>query len=222
MEGVKAQYDTKEKLEFYAQVMGDGTANIHFGKWDGVDLEQEGAYGKASEQMTDYMFDLATKLQGGDGKISYVDLGSGTGAAALRLCQKHDSIEKATCLNLCDEQNALATKRAEEEGLSERITVVGGTYEEAPFEVDSFDVAFPRMLSSTHSRRRKPLERRCASPSQEAFSSFAISCVATERAYRKKNLLLSLPPIWSMIGYLRRKTSRRARRLVGRMSLLWT
>ena len=35
MEGVKAQYDTKEKLEFYAQVMGDGTANIHFGKWDG-------------------------------------------------------------------------------------------------------------------------------------------------------------------------------------------
>jgi len=142
MEGVKAQYDTKEKLEFYAQVMGDGTANIHFGKWDGVDLEQEGAYGKASEQMTDYMFDLATKLQGGDGKISYVDLGSGTGAAALRLCQKHDSIEKATCLNLCDEQNALATKRAEEEGLSERITVVGGTYEEAPFEVDSFDVAF--------------------------------------------------------------------------------
>lgn len=39
MEGVKAQYDTKEKLEFYAQVMGDGTANIHFGKWD-VSLSQ--------------------------------------------------------------------------------------------------------------------------------------------------------------------------------------
>ena len=94
MEGVKAQYDTKEKLEFYAQVMGDGTANIHFGKWDGesstvsrnvdlspidkkghekrsaelttrsltsdespspspgVNLDEEGAYGKASEQMT--------------------------------------------------------------------------------------------------------------------------------------------------------------------------
>jgi len=144
MEGVKAQYDTKEKLEFYAQVMGDGTANIHFGKWDGVDLDEEGAYGKASEQMTDYMFELASELKGGgEGeKVSYVDLGSGTGAAALRLCQKHESIEKATCLNLCDEQNALATKCAEEEGLGERITVVTGTYEEAPFEVDSFDIAF--------------------------------------------------------------------------------
>lgn len=32
LEGVKKQYDTKEKLDFYAEVMGDGTANIHFGK----------------------------------------------------------------------------------------------------------------------------------------------------------------------------------------------
>lgn len=145
VEGVKAQYDTKEKLEFYAQVMGDGTANIHFGKWDGVDLDEDGAYGKASEQMTDYMFDLATQLKGGSeggNKVSYVDLGSGTGAAALRLCQKHDSIEKATCLNLCDEQNALATKCAADLGLGERITVVTGTYEEAPFEANSFDIAF--------------------------------------------------------------------------------
>mmetsp|Transcript_41425 Transcript_41425/g.88284 ORF Transcript_41425/g.88284 Transcript_41425/m.88284 type:complete len:342 (+) Transcript_41425:94-1119(+) len=142
MEGVKAQYDTKEKLEFYAQVMGDGTANIHFGKWDGVDLDEEGAYGKASEQMTDYMFDLATKLWGGEGKISYVDLGSGTGAAALRLCEKHDAIEKATCLNLCEEQNSLATQRAADAGLGERVSVVTGTYEECPFEADSFDVSF--------------------------------------------------------------------------------
>ncbi|KAL7512651.1 hypothetical protein ACHAXN_010735 [Cyclotella atomus] len=143
VEGVKAQYDTAEKLEFYAQVMGDGTANIHFGKWDNIDLDQEGAYGKASEQMTDYMYDLADKLlEKQDGKISYVDLGSGTGAAALRLCEKHDSIEKATCLNLCDEQNALAIKCAAEKGLGERIKVVTGTYEEAPFEPESFDIAF--------------------------------------------------------------------------------
>jgi len=142
MEGVKAQYDTKDKLEFYAQVMGDGTANIHFGKWDGVNLDEDGAYGKASEQMTDYMFDLAAELRGGEGGLNYVDLGSGTGAAALRLCEKHNSIEKATCLNLCDEQNALATKCAEEAGLGERITVVTGTYEECPFEADAFDITF--------------------------------------------------------------------------------
>ena len=62
VEGVKAQYDTEEKLAFYSEVMGDGTANIHFGKWDGVDLDEEGAYGKASEQMTDFMFEKAMEL----------------------------------------------------------------------------------------------------------------------------------------------------------------
>ena len=140
--GVKAQYDTAEKLEFYAQVMGDGTANIHFGKWDGVDLDEDGAYGKASEQMTDYMFDLARKLLGENETVSYVDLGSGTGAAALRLCEKHQFIEKAACLNLCEEQNALATKCAVEKGLDGRIAVFTGTYEKAPFESNSFDIAF--------------------------------------------------------------------------------
>ena len=77
LEGVKAQYDTENKIEFYKQVMGDGTANIHFGKWDNIDLDQEGAYGKASEQMTDYMFDLVSKLCDTEGDFKYVDLGSG-------------------------------------------------------------------------------------------------------------------------------------------------
>ena len=129
VEGVKKQYDTPEKLEFYAQVMGDGTDNIHFGKWDGVDLDQPGAYGKASEQMTDYMFHLATGLVSGASSpegsdFSYVDLGSGTGAAALRLVKTHDFIKQATCLNLCEEQNVLARKRAAEIGLEGRIKVV--------------------------------------------------------------------------------------------------
>lgn len=145
VEGVKKQYDTKEKLEFYEQVMGDGTDNIHFGKWDNIDLEEEGAYGKASEQMSDYMFDLACSLvpdRKGASDFSYVDLGSGTGAAALRLSKMHDFIANATCLNLCDEQNAKATKNAEAEGVGSRIKVVTGTYEDAPLGDAVYDMAF--------------------------------------------------------------------------------
>ena len=99
LEGVKKQYDTAEKLEFYAEVMGDGTANIHFGKWDGINIEEDGAYGKASEKMTDYMFDMAHSLIPEDRKkaadFGYVDLGSGTGAAAIRLTEMHDFIKTA-------------------------------------------------------------------------------------------------------------------------------
>ncbi|KAL3936083.1 MAG: hypothetical protein SGBAC_008525 [Bacillariaceae sp.] len=145
LEGVKKQYDTKEKLEFYAQVMGDGTDNIHFGKWDGIDLEEPGAYGKASEQMSDWMLNLALELAPGlkeKEDFSYVDLGSGTGAAALRLVELNAFVAKATCLNLCDEQNALATKRAADKGLGSKISVVTGTYEKCPFEDNSFDLSF--------------------------------------------------------------------------------
>eukprot|EP00573_Skeletonema_grethae_P005163 CAMPEP_0201696804 /NCGR_PEP_ID=MMETSP0578-20130828/8338_1 /ASSEMBLY_ACC=CAM_ASM_000663 /TAXON_ID=267565 /ORGANISM="Skeletonema grethea, Strain CCMP 1804" /LENGTH=311 /DNA_ID=CAMNT_0048182835 /DNA_START=106 /DNA_END=1041 /DNA_ORIENTATION=- len=143
LEGVKQQYDTQNKIEFYKQVMGDGTANIHFGKWDNVDLETEGAYGKASEQMTDYMFDLVSGLcECGEGDFKYVDLGSGTGAAALRLVKMHPHIKHATCLNLCDEQNALATKEAADAGLTSRIEVITGTYEDAPLEDNTYDACF--------------------------------------------------------------------------------
>lgn len=145
VEGVKKQYDTKEKLEFYAQVMGDGTDNIHFGKWGGVDSSQPGAYGRASEQMSDWMFALGRELvphRTHATDFTYVDLGSGTGAAAIRLTEMHPFISKVSCLNLCDEQNDLARKRAADLHLGERIDVLTGTYEEAPFSENQFDLSF--------------------------------------------------------------------------------
>lgn len=147
LEGIKKQYDTSEKLEFYAEVMGDGGNGIHFGKWDDIDLDQEGAYRKASEKMTDYMFELAVKLLPTERQtakdFTYVDLGSGTGAAALRITENHDYVNKAACLNLCEEQNAMAKKLAAEKGLEDRIRVETGTYEDVHmFTENEFDLAF--------------------------------------------------------------------------------
>ena len=118
------------------------------GKWDNIDLDQDGAYGKASEQMTDYMFELALSLvpehRRSANDFSYVDLGSGTGAAALRLAGNHAFIAQAACLNLCQEQNVLASQRAKDMGLAERIRVETGTYEDCSgvFRENEFDVAF--------------------------------------------------------------------------------
>jgi len=107
-------------------------------------LDEDGAYGKASEQMTDYMYELAMKLLPGgvaSGKLSYVDLGSGSGGAANRLVEAHPNLT-ATCLNLCKEQNAAAEKKAAENGLADRVKVVTGTYDDPPFEADTFNFAF--------------------------------------------------------------------------------
>lgn len=93
------------------------------------------------------MFDMACSLVPEDRKKSadfkYVDLGSGTGAAAIRLTEMHDFVSNAACLNLCDKQNALAKSRAAEKGLGERIRVETGTYEDCSmFNENEFDLAF--------------------------------------------------------------------------------
>jgi len=141
LEGVKKQYDTKEKREFYSQVMGDGTANIHFGKWDSIDIEADGAYGKASDALTDYMFELGTSLLDKKDGVNYVDLGSGSGGAAVRLLASNPTLN-ATCVNLCPDQNAGALKDAESKGVQERIKVITSTYDTCPLEADQFDMAW--------------------------------------------------------------------------------
>ena len=133
------------KLKFYSQVLDDGSNNIHFGKWDGIPVDAPDAYGLAAEQATDYLWDLAMRLlpHRAEAKdFTYVDLGSGTGASAIRIVQRHDQVQQATCLNLCHEQNIEAEKLAKQRYLTDRISVIDGTYEDAPFPAHSFDLAF--------------------------------------------------------------------------------
>jgi len=126
-------------------VLGDASENIHFGKWDGIDQDRPDAYGKASEQMTDYMFDIAKNLlphRVEDNDFRYVDLGSGTGASAIRLTEHNPFIAQATCLNLCHKQNMSALQRAKDSKLQNRLEIVDGTFEDCPFPNNSFDLAF--------------------------------------------------------------------------------
>ena len=138
------QYDSEHKRAFYAEVMGDGTDNIHFGKWDGVDTEAPGAYGKASTNMTNWMWSEAMKIIGkpDSANVKYIDLGSGSGSAAAHLCSEHPSVN-ARCINLCPNQNAENMERAKSLGLDKRIAVTTGTYMEMPKEWEgTFDGCF--------------------------------------------------------------------------------
>jgi hypothetical protein len=117
-QSVIEQYDSDHKRAFYAEVMGDGTDNIHFGKWDGVDTEQPGAYGKAATGMTNWMWQKAMDIvdKPGTKGIKYIDLGSGTGSAAAHLCAQDPRVE-AMCINLCPNQNRENMDRAAKLGL---------------------------------------------------------------------------------------------------------
>ncbi|KAL3936084.1 MAG: hypothetical protein SGBAC_008526 [Bacillariaceae sp.] len=144
------------KLKFYAHVLGDGSENIHFGKWDGIDLDQPGAYGRAANAMTNYMFQLSLNLlphRAEADDFRYIDLGSGSGAAALQLLLEHKTIENATCLNLCHEQNDQAKDRANDLGLSERLDTIDASFEESNCPANHFDLAFSQD-AFVHSRNK--------------------------------------------------------------------
>ena len=172
--GVKSQYDSQEKLAFYNEVMGDGTGNIHFGKWEGLDMDEPGSYGKASELMTDHMFDLALELRTNhkvsgldtsEKGLSLVDLGAGTGSAARRLALANPNL-RCTCLNLCERQNAMSFEQNEEMGLKDRVGVHTGTYENAPFKNSTFDILFSQdALIHSYSKKKAYAEaKRIARP----------------------------------------------------------
>lgn len=133
------------KLKFYDHVMGDGTENIHFGKWDGIDIDQSGAYGRASDAMTQYMYRLSLSLlphRAEAHDFRYVDLGSGNGAAAIRLVERNRNIVEATCLNLCHEQNMAAEEKAADKGLAGRIKTVESSFDDTPCPSNYYDLAF--------------------------------------------------------------------------------
>ena len=92
--------------------------------------------------MTDYMLQTALELLGKPESVSYVDLGSGSGGAAVRNLTLCKTVAKASCVNLCDEQNATALKSATDAGVGDRFEVVTTTYDETPFAADTFDFAF--------------------------------------------------------------------------------
>ncbi len=57
----------------------------------------------------------------------YIDLGSGTGAAAIRIASNNPTVT-VNALNLCDKQNQIAKDNAIAAGIAERMTVTTGTY----------------------------------------------------------------------------------------------
>ncbi|KAL3767791.1 LOW QUALITY PROTEIN: hypothetical protein ACHAWO_005201 [Cyclotella atomus] len=134
------------KLKFYSNVLGDNSTMIHYGKWDGLDTEQPGAYGRASEAMTDYMFKISMGLlphRAEANNFTYVDLGSGTAASAIHLTKKHSlQVSEATCVNVCHEQNLNANARISELGLSDKIEVIDASFDDTPCPSNTYDLAF--------------------------------------------------------------------------------
>jgi sarcosine/dimethylglycine N-methyltransferase len=122
-------YDSDDADAFYSAIWGG--EDIHVGIYDTSD-DIRAASRKTVDHMVGKLGDIAGK--------HVVDLGSGYGGAARVLAGEHGA--RITCLNLSGVENERNRKLTGEAGLSDRIEVVDGSFDDMPFADASFDVAW--------------------------------------------------------------------------------
>lgn len=136
-------YDSSEADNFYKTVWGG--EDIHIGIYDDTDDIAE-----ASRATVRRMAERISPLTADD---KVLDIGAGYGGAARQLVEMFGC--HVTCLNLSEVQNAYNRERSEQQGLSGRIKVVHGSFEDIPEPDASFDVVWSQdaMLHSSDRRR---------------------------------------------------------------------
>ncbi|MEM9726162.1 MAG: methyltransferase domain-containing protein [Pseudomonadota bacterium] len=134
-------YDSDDADAFYQMIWGG--EDVHVGCY-----EETSDIKAASVETVDRMAALLSDLGADSGVI---DLGAGYGGSARRLAQQFGC--SVRCLNISDAQNDANRHKTRLAGLSEKVSVLHGSYEEIPEADNSFDVAWSQD-AFLHSGRR--------------------------------------------------------------------
>ncbi len=127
----EAYYDSAEADAFYQNIWGG--EDLHLG----IYVTSDEDIGAASRRTVEAM---ASQLDGLSSDSNVIDLGAGYGGSARVLAAQYGC--RITCLNLSETQNALNRALTREAGLSDRIAVVHGSFEDIPEAEETFDVVW--------------------------------------------------------------------------------
>lgn len=149
--------DVVRKAEQYYD--SDDADRFYFTIWGGEDIHV-GLYERPDEPIRDAsartVAEMAKRLEHLPKKSHLLDIGAGYGGSGRYLI-KHLGI-KVTSQNLSEVQNARNRQFNREQGLAEQHDVVGGNFEELPFEADSFDAVWSQDAILHSGRRKKVFE----------------------------------------------------------------
>jgi len=131
VERAEAYYDSSEADAFYQNVWGG--QDIHIGIYHG-DVEP---IADASRRTVETMANQIAKI---DQTTRVLDLGAGYGGSARYLADRFGC--HVTCLNLSETQNATNQKLTDQAGLTDRVRVVYGDFENIPDPDGSYDIVW--------------------------------------------------------------------------------
>jgi sarcosine/dimethylglycine N-methyltransferase len=124
-------YDSEDADNFYALIWGG--EDIHIGLYE----NPPGDIRAASRRTVEFM---AGRLQSLDADSRVLDIGAGYGGAARHLARTKGA--SVTCLNVSEVENERNRAQTAEQGLSELVNVVHGTFEAIPEDDESFDIVW--------------------------------------------------------------------------------
>lgn len=131
VEVTRTYYNSDDADHFYYQVWGG--EDLHIGIYES---EEESIF-DASRRSVERM---ASKVPGLGPDTRVLDLGAGYGGSARFISSKYGC--RVTCLNLSEVQNERNRRMNREQGLTEKLEVLDGSFEEVPCGDASFDVVW--------------------------------------------------------------------------------
>ncbi len=140
-------YDSAEADNFYAKIWGG--EDIHVGVYD----KKGESIAEASQRTLDRMTGLLPK--GIDSEARILDLGAGYGGSARYLVRKYGC--HVTCLNISNVQNRRNRRLNAEAGLTGKIDVDEGDFENVPYADERFDVVWSQDSFLHSGDRRKAI-----------------------------------------------------------------
>ncbi len=145
--GTRNYYDSAEADNFYSKLWGG--EDIHIGVYEkkGVSIAE------ASQRTLDRMTDLLPKGVGADTRV--LDLGAGYGGSARYLVRKYGC--QVTCLNISNVQNRRNRRLNAEAGLTSKIEVDEGDFENVPYADGRFDLVWSQDSFLHSGDRRKAI-----------------------------------------------------------------
>ena len=140
-------YDSADADNFYATIWGG--EDIHIGLYESPTQPIR----EASHKTVLRMAELLTGLKSG---ARVLDVGAGFGGAARVLAKKYGA--HVTCLNLSEVENRRNRRLTEQQGLSDLVEVVHGSFEDIPEPDDTFDIVWSQDAILHSGNRAKVLK----------------------------------------------------------------
>lgn len=131
VETARSYYNSKDADNFYYRIWGG--EDLHLGIYEKDDDD----IFTASRRTIQKMADEAEKI---DENTRIIDLGGGFAGTARYLAKKYGC--KVVNLNLSEAENERGRKMNKEQGLDHLIDVVDGSFEDIPYDDNTFDIVW--------------------------------------------------------------------------------